>query len=309
MNVHRHVTVFMAFIFAFIVSVFASSACFSATLSIQNTAQVTFVVDGSPTQLSSNTVVTSVNPLVDVKNIALAAQLDLIQADVTGYTYSFIVTNTGNRPDRFEMTAGFTNISAPVAALWIDNNHNNLFDPALDTQISPNGLGVLLAPGESATVLVLAEAGGTMRLTATSLNDDPLAVVRHRSAATDITPRVPVNLNNTRAAVTLTKSQEVDMRGEAQAGKGSLITYSLVARVPSSVGASNIRINDTVPAGTTYVPGSLSLDAEPLSDTADSDEGAFDTADKSISVALPAPDASQSTATVQYTVRFQVRIN
>ena len=68
-----------------------------------------------------------------------------------------------------------------------------------------------------------------------------------------------VPVGRRRDAPTLTKTQSVlAPDGSARAVRGAMITYTLVARFPAATGAA--RIDDPVPAGTTYVPGSLSLD-------------------------------------------------
>ncbi len=282
--------------------------CLPAGTLVHNTASVGFVIDGTPHRQPSNTVVTAINTLADVQNTAISAVQDTIAPNVSGYSYAFIVTNTGNAPDRFSLDAAFTDLSAPVEYVWIDTNGNGKLDPATDQSLSSNDLTVQLDAGASVHLLVEAQAGGTMRLTATSLNDDAAAVIWHRSAAAEIKPS---SLHGN-FVIRLIKSQTVDTRGADQPGTGTIITYSLQAALPALANATQARIHDTVPAGTTYVAGSLMLDDTPLSDAADNDAGTFDAATGAILVALPdppsdPPDDGGDTAT--HVVRFQVRIN
>jgi uncharacterized repeat protein (TIGR01451 family) len=269
----------------------------TAGQAIQNTANMTFSVNGVSSELSSNTVITQMKVLVDVQITAGSVSAGTIQNGISGYTYSYIVRNAGNGVNRFALRAAFANPSVPIAGLWIDINRNGLWDEGTDTRLDAVSPELLMTPGESVTVLVLSPQSGNMRLTATSLDDDPGAVVAHGEAQSIAAPYNPVN-----SGVTLIKSQTVDTRGAASPGTGTLITYSLIAHIPASAAASNIRLNDTVPAGTTYVAGSLSLDATFVSDGL-----AFNELNRSISVPLPGPvDTSHPS---DHTVRFQVRIN
>ncbi|MEI9903569.1 MAG: hypothetical protein WDN06_05975 [Asticcacaulis sp.] len=153
-------------------------------------------------------------PLIDVENTAVIALPDTIDGGVSGYTYSFIVTNTGNGPDRFSLDAAFTNLTAPLAAIWIDNNGNHRLDPATDARLDGLDESIRLAAGESIRLMVTARAAGDMRLTATSLNDDPASVVWHRGASADVSP----DISGTRIAVQLVKSQTVDTGSAGRPG-------------------------------------------------------------------------------------------
>jgi uncharacterized repeat protein (TIGR01451 family) len=53
----------------------------------------------------------------------------------------------------------------------------------------------------------------------------------------------------------------------------SVVTYSLAAKVTGSGSLEGLHVVDTIPDGTTYVPGSLKLDATALTDAADGDVG------------------------------------
>jgi uncharacterized repeat protein (TIGR01451 family) len=76
---------------------------------------------------------------------------------------------------------------------------------------------------------------------------------------------------------TVTKSQSVRAPdGGDQPVRGAVVTYTLEAQFAGSGVARGARFADPLPAGTLYVPGSLRLDGEPLTDPADGDAGAFD---------------------------------
>lgn len=102
------------------------------------------------------------------------------------------------------------------------------------------------------------------------------------------------------AEAALVKTQSVRAPdGSARAVSGAVVTYTLAARLPA--GAEGARIDDPVPAGASYVPGSLRLDGTPLTDAADDDAGRFDGA--AVAVALDPGAAARAR-----TVTFQVRL-
>ncbi len=281
--------------------------CAPAGTLVLNTASATFTAGGSPQQVQSNTVITSIGRLVNVANTAASAVSGTLDGTTPGYVYSFTVTNTGNANDRFSLDAAFINLNAPVTAIWVDTDGDRHLDPAIDRQLDAADETVVLAAGESVRLLVTAASAGDMQLTATSLNDDPAAVVWHRSAVAD----VAADNSGTRSSLQLIKSQTVDTRGADAPGVGSIITYTLQAELPAAEQATHVRINDTIPQGTTYVPGSLSLDGAALTDDASDDAGAYDAAAQAISVAVPGTShpPENANATDVHIVRFQVRIN
>jgi len=65
----------------------------------------------------------------------------------------------------------------------------------------------------------------------------------------------------------------LDAFGGTRALPGSTVTYRLTAELTGSGSLSGLRLADTVPAGTTYQPGSLTLCGAALTDAADADAG------------------------------------
>lgn len=102
-------------------------------------------------------------------------------------------------------------------------------------------------------------------------------------------------------AATLNKTQVVRARdGSATPTSGAVVTYALAATF-AAAGARGAAIEDPVPAGTTYLAGSLTLDGAPLSDAAGDDAGECD--GRLVRVAL-----GDVAAAVTRTVTFQVRL-
>jgi uncharacterized repeat protein (TIGR01451 family) len=76
------------------------------------------------------------------------------------------------------------------------------------------------------------------------------------------------------ASVRLVKSVVLrDPFGGSSAVPGSVATFTIAAQVAGNGSIANLVISDAIPAGTTYVAGTLKLDTAALSDAADSDGG------------------------------------
>ena len=103
--------------------------------------------------------------------------------------------------------------------------------------------------------------------------------------------------------VSLTKSGLVsDPLGGSAAIPGAIITYSISAEVSGGGSVNNLVIADPIPAGTIYVPGSLSLNNAPLTDSSGDDAGEFNVG--GVSVALGTV-ASGTSNTIQFNVRIE----
>ncbi len=66
-----------------------------------------------------------------------------------------------------------------------------------------------------------------------------------------------------------------DPFGGTEPVPGARITYQIVVNATGTGSAANSVIDDAIPAFTTFVPGSLRLNAVALSDAADADAGEF----------------------------------
>ena len=88
---------------------------------------------------------------------------------------------------------------------------------------------------------------------------------------------------------------------------GAIIEYTLTLNIAGAGMLTGVRIDDLIPAGTTYVAGSMRLDSVALSDTADTDSGRF------INAPLPGGQIEVLLGTVvapvTHIVIFQVTIN
>jgi uncharacterized repeat protein (TIGR01451 family) len=106
------------------------------------------------------------------------------------------------------------------------------------------------------------------------------------------------------AAVKLVKSVSLrDPFGGTGAVPGAVATFTIAASVSGSGSVTALIVTDAVPAGTTYVPGTLKLDSAALSDAADGDAGTASNA-AGVRVALGTVPAGTNRA-----ITFDVVIN
>jgi uncharacterized repeat protein (TIGR01451 family) len=100
------------------------------------------------------------------------------------------------------------------------------------------------------------------------------------------------------------KSQTVsDPFGGARPIPGATITYQIVVTATGAGAAIGTAFNDAIPADTTYVAGSATLNGTGLTDTADGDAGAFvTTPTPAVTVALGDLTASSAPQTIVFRV-------
>lgn len=281
---------------------------------IVNTAAATYAIDGVAREARSNTVTLVVAERLDVGLVrADDAVTQIADAPVA---IPATLTNMGSGEEAFALHAESSTASATVRGIAIDRDGDGRFEPATDTMIA--GTTPSLAPGETLRlVAIVAPAGaaraddGTLTLTAEATTGsgrvDELFAGRGDGGADAV-----IGPTGARAAVvaafaavppqpTLAKTQAVRAPdGSADPVSGAVVTYTLTARFPATPTRA-ARVDDPLPAGTIYLPGTLTLDGLALSDAEDGDAGSV--ADRRVVVALGdvAPEATR-------TVRFQIRL-
>lgn len=284
---------------------------------ITNTAALRYDVGGTGRSIVSNQATVTVAERLDV---ALAREDDAPPVSSGGsYTVPLVLTNAGNGQEAFALAATVSGDTLAVRALAIDTDHDGRYDPQRDRLLS-DGQTPVLAPGEVLHLLALVDAaagatppaGGTLGVTARAATGSgtPGTVFAGRGdgggdavvGPTGAAARVDVAVAVADAAPpTLLKSQSVlAPDGSAHAIGGAVVTYSLVATFHGAAPAA--RIDDPLPDGTRFVPGSLTLDGAALSDAADGDAGTADPA--AVHVAL-GDIAAAATRTIQFSVKIQ----
>lgn len=297
---------------------------------IQNTAQVSYSVSGSPASASSNQVTVLVAEVVDVV-VTLQSPPVSVSPGAAGQALVFLVTNTGNGPETFRLTGDsaltgddFDPVPASPVAIYFDTDGSATLTPA-DTPYAPGTNDPVLAPDASVTVLYV--------------NDIPPTVTNGQRGRAQLEARA---LTGTGAPGTLFPGQGVggvdalvgttggdasafgeyvvgdialavvlsqlviDQFGGSTPVPGATIEYTSVVTATGTGTAVASMFSNAIPPYTTYTPGSLTWNGAPLSDAADADAGEFVTAPTAgVRVAL----GDLTSASPPQTIVYRVTIN
>ena len=293
----------------------AHAAATPAGTIISNIADIGFRMDGTTRALRSNKVDIVVGEIIKYSVTPVPACGTGVASDGKE-AIGFRITNLGNGVEEFvpgsvRVTGGGTFVPTAIVE---DTNGNGCYDPGIDQIIPPGGATPPLAPGQSTIIFVIGTGGnGTGRIvirvsprtggggttTTTSIpgGGDGGGDAVIPPSDTDGDGSAPTPLSSPLVA-TLVKTQSIP--GAAQ--RGAVITYKLEGNFAGTGVATEAAIADSIPAGTTYVPGSLALDGQKISDAADGDAGQFDGAGVRIKL-------GNVVAPAVHTVSFQVEIN
>ena len=296
-----------------------------AGTTIESAATATYALPGGATgSVGSNLVSLRVDELLDV-TIAWSDPADVVAAAggddrVLRYT----ITNGGNGAERFALATianrGGDDFDPAVGAIVLDSNGNGAFDAGLDTVYVGGANDPELAPDQSLAVFVLADIPASARDSGRGRID--LTAVAKTGSGTPGTSFTGAGQGGGNAVVgatggdaeaggwfsiagagvTLQKSAVVrDAFGGTSSAPGGTITYTLVASASGTGTLSNVRVADAIPAGTSYAPGSITLEGAALSDADDSDAGHF----TGTGIAIRIGELAAGTArTVTFTVKI-----
>lgn len=273
-----------------------------AGATIVNTAYVSHREAGETVVAASNAIATTVAEMVDFSVTFLRAQRLTARTEAL----AFRLLNLGNSRRAFVLSlASVAGFDASSCKVYLDPTGREdfvlanvaLYDPARPPELDPGAaMQVWTVCDSDASVVgqVSLEAWPTTRS-----SDTGAGVVWVRRTARALgevaTPST--------VFASLNKSQVVlDRKGGTRALPGSTITYTLDADIQGSGVARGAMVTDPIPAGSTYVAGSLQLDGQALSDLADADAGEL--AGGQITVRL-----GDVVAPAKRTVTFKVVIN
>lgn len=310
-----------------LVAVLAPQAAFATGVSagtlIQNTARATYTTGTASGSVDSNTVTIKVDELLDVAVSSLDS--GPISGSTAPVTLRFTVTNTGNGPESYLITAdpavAGNDFNMVIQTIAIDTNGDGDYDVGVDQVIANGAATPLIAADTGTTIFVIATLpsgaadGDTsqVRLTADAQTGTGApgtvfagqgenggdAVVGTSGASEFAQGNIVASL----ATVTLTKSAVVaDPFGGTETVPGAIVTYSIVASVTGTGAVSNLRVTDVIPTGTSYQAGTLRLDTTTLSDPADADAGSASASGVDVNLGTVSGGASQ-------TVSFKVKID
>jgi uncharacterized repeat protein (TIGR01451 family) len=283
---------------------FASPAFATGTAAgttISNTAQVTYTdTTGTPVTVPSNRVDLRVDEVLNVTVVSADPGDVAAQPGATNQVLTFNVTNTGNGPEAFRLSPvnaiGGDAFDPTTTSLVLDTNGNGVYDAGVDTVYNAGSNDPVLAPDTSIRVFVLSTVPaaatdgqrGQTDLTATATTGSgapgtafPGLGVGGSDAVVGVTTAVGRDDGFyivSAATVAFVKSASVrDPFGGTTSVPGSVITYTLVATVSGTGALTNVAASDPVPANTTFVPGSITLQGAGITDATDADPGEFAT--------------------------------
>jgi uncharacterized repeat protein (TIGR01451 family) len=296
---------------------------------IDSTAEVSYSVGTVSTTASSNLVSVTVAEILDVVVTAQTPTVAVSAGD-TQQEVRYRITNTGNGTETFRLLvnsviAGDQFDPTPATpSIYFDTDASGDLSPG-DTPYVAGGNDPVLNADAFVTVLVVNDipAGvvdtnvGFTRLTAdsrtgtgvpgTTFAGQGAGGVDAVAGTTGADSEADSSYVASGITLTAVKSQTVvDQFGGSRPVPGARIDYSVVVGVTGSGTATNAVFTDDIPANTTYVPGTLRLNATALSDGADADAGDYlATPAARVRVALGA----LTTASGPQTVTFAVTIN
>lgn len=275
---------------------------------IDNQATVNFDIGGSPGSAVSNTVTVTVAEVLDV-DVTLLSGTASVPSPSSNEELLFVVTNTGNGTEGVALAIDnaltgsddFNPVAAAPAAIYFDTDGSGDFS-AGDTAYDPLNNPVL-APDASIDVLLVNDipageldgATGFSELSAVAetgsgapgdrfpgLGDGGLDAIVGTTGADDAETGTYIIGDITIAVV---KSATVaDPFGGTDPVPGAEITYTIVVTPTGTDTAANAVFVDPIPANTTYLANSITLNAAALTDIADGDVGEY--------IAAPTPQVS-----------------
>lgn len=261
---------------------------------IRNTAVANYDDAGVQRSVNSNTVTVRVDELLDVTLTSLDP--GPVNARPGDAVFTFELTNQGNGPEAFRLTANMAvagnDFDLSFRALAIDSNNNGTYEDGVDEiLVQPQTTAVLAADARlTVFVLVTVPQGTTdsqrsnVDLVAEAVTGSGAPGTAFDGAGVDggdaivgTTGAIATArgaLVNAVAGVELVKSVTLrDPFGGTSAVPGTIATFTIETRVSGTGSVANLVVTDAIPEGTTYVPGSLALDAATLTDAADGDAG------------------------------------
>lgn len=288
-------------------------AAVPAGTGIVNTAAMTVDMGGQARTIPSNTVTLLSAELLDVAIVAERPTVSVLASDQVALP--FLVTNGGNGAEDFALTLASDHASVAVTRVFVDTNQDGAYQAGTDLPLA-SGAVLSLAAGQQTRVFVLVDgaqvsAATTISATVTARTGSGAPGTVFAGAGTNGGDAVVggTGASATAASVltpvagqpTLVKSQSVFAPdGSARPVRGAIVTYLLVA---TFVGATRgVAIDDPIPAGTAYVPGSLTLDRLALTDVGDGDAGTAGAT--AVHVGL-GDVAAAGSHTIQFSVKIQ----
>ena len=267
---------------------------------IESAASIDFTQNGEQQNAQSNIVTFVVAERLDVAVSRQSGQVVVSPGDVER-ALRFTVTNLGNGDEVFRLTlnsaaAGddFDPVPALPDAIFFDTDNSGDLNVG-DLPYTPGNNDPELSPDESVDVFLVNDIPGNLangqrgrsELTATAATGSGVAgTVYPAQGDGDVDAVVGVSTATATefgeyivddVAIDIVKSQVVaDSDGGTAPIVGATITYTITVEVVNSGTATAAVISDPIPNWSTYVPGSITLNGNTISDATDGDAGEYD---------------------------------
>ena len=264
---------------------------------ISNSATVSYTVNSFNWSRTSLPVIITVDEKINL-NLAWQDASNVPTAPgATDQVLTFLLTNTGNGSETFDLTAnstlGTADFNPVLQGIYFDTNGNGTYDTGIDIQHTAGTNDPLLLPDESITLFVVndipaAPANGDIgdsELTAISqtgsgpagtfiVNGGDGGAIDALIGTSGGTSTIGGSYLVSTLDVLVNKSALVtDQSGGSDPMTGSTISYTLSVSVTGGGTATGLVITDPIPANTTYRSGTLRLNGNLLSDVSDGDAG------------------------------------
>ena len=303
---------------------------------IQNTATLTYSIGGGPPQSATTPPATfSVAEVINVTLVWQDAANVAVSSPDSNRALTFVVTNTGNGSEAFSLArnnaiAGdnYDPLNGAAGALFLENGVQAGFQasgPNADTLYVAGSNDPALAADASRIVYVVSDTPAA--LATGSVGRIELAAAATTPGAAGAAPGtsfaglgqggVDAVVGSTRAqarqtggyivsgvAVLLAKSivSVVDPAGGTTVRSGSIVTYRIVLSVNGGGSADNLTLDDPLPANTSYVSNSITVNGTARTDAVDSDSAEFSSG--AVKVRF-----GNTAAPTSHTVEFRVTVN
>ncbi len=259
-----------------------------AGTSVVNQAQIKFVVGDVENNITSNTDEFVIDQVIDVDVSWQDSAPVEVGAGEEGHVLTFRLTNLGNGDDNITLSYEHntsSDFNTTSATIYQDTNGNGIYDPSTDTAISHTNLSA----DANVTLFIVADIPTDANMSERSYDGIIATSDTNATAGADDQAAVDVVVRKGRDTdegiyevrdYWLASRKSVTVHSDDnQTHTGTRLTYT----IDLSIGGNNagksiaeVKLTDTIPAGTRYIPGSLSLDGTLLTDAADSDAGSCD---------------------------------
>ncbi len=302
---------------------------------IQNSATLTYSIGGVPATSTTPPASFTVVELINVTLVSQDAANVAVNSPDSNRALTFLLTNTGNGPENFALArnnavAGdnYDPVNGSAGAIFLESGLQAGFQatgPNADTLHVAGSNDPSLAADASRIVYVVSDTPAA--LVTGNIGRVELSAASRTAGAAGAAPGttlpglgqggVDAVVGGTRAqalqtggyvvsgvAVAIVKSvvSVVDVAGGATLRPGSIVTYRIVLAVNGSGIAQSLALNDPLPANTTYVVNSITVNGQARTDAADADQAEFSTGAVRVSF-------GDTAAPINHTIEFRVVIN